>query len=111
MTMDITIVVGPLTKDEAAQKLGLAVYDTALPQNWLDDAVDTLSGLPGKFNERSRIYDTILSGVVWCYDQSMFGSPRPLTIAAMSLLTELDRIKGTHYIDELLPVLSIQEDR
>ena len=70
-----------MSKDEAAKLLGLKVYDTALPQQWLDDVCVKLAFTPsGRFSKpKLNIYDTIVSGVVWCYDNSLFGFPYALT--------------------------------
>lgn len=52
---------------DLAEKAGLKVYDTALPQPWVDD-VDKLTGF------------RIVGHAVWCYDRSSaFGEPVALT--------------------------------
>lgn len=86
-----------ISKRDAATLLGIKVYDTALPQQWLDCFVDNLkqSGVKGE------LYDIILSGTVWCYDRDSFiGFPYPLTLEAFGLLKAHDMIYGSHYADE-----------
>ena len=80
------------TKDEAAKLLGLKVYDTALPQSWLDE---TCLQIHAKFVADHQevppyIYRTIQSGAVWCYDEgSIFGYPVALTDKAHALLSKI----------------------
>jgi hypothetical protein len=82
---------GPVTKEQAAQKLGLKVYDVALPQQWLDESCLTLRVHASKDEEiPQNLYDTFLSGTVWCYDVAkIFGEPVALTDKAYRLLTKL----------------------
>ena len=80
-----------MTKEQAAIKKGLKVYDVALPQTWLDEACLKLR-LSGK-TDNKNLYDTILSGTVWCYDRSLFGEPVALTNEAEKLLTLLVGLK------------------
>jgi hypothetical protein len=78
------------TKGEAAQAAGLKVYDTALPQDWLDDVVNRLAPF-GPQPARTQIYETIRIGTVWCYDTArVFGAPVALTDEANRLLSLLD---------------------
>lgn len=81
----------PVTKDKAAAMLGLKVYDCALPQKWLDEACLTLRVHASKDEEiPANLYDTFLSGTVWCYDIArVFGEPVALTVEAYRLLTKL----------------------
>jgi hypothetical protein len=87
---------GRVTKDEAAKKLGLKVYDLALPQQWLDDACLNLrfaaSVRCGRIPKDS-LYEHILTGTVWCYDNSLFGYPHALTEQALELLQILAELK------------------
>jgi hypothetical protein len=74
------------------------VYDLALPQQWLDDACLNLrlsaSVRSGRVPADS-LYDIILSGTVWCYDQArIFGEPVALTDKALELLQILAELKG-----------------
>jgi hypothetical protein len=65
-----------MTVGEAAQAIGLKVWDTALPQDWVDDVVRV-----------TGIYPTAPHAFVWCYDAAKsFGSPFPLTPEAALLL-------------------------
>jgi len=101
-------VTGRVTKSEAAEKLGLKTYDTALPQPWLDSVVEKLR----QYQEHAEtpetsLYDQILSSFVWCYDGSLLGYPRPLTTQAHTLLVKLDKIGHTHYADSITEVLNI----
>lgn len=84
-----------MTKDEAAKKKGLKVYDYALPQPWVDESVDKLrlKALKDQINNDAprkaspEIYDTLVSGAVWCYDNSkIFGEPVAVTDEAQALL-------------------------
>lgn len=93
-----------MTKDEAARKLGLEVYDCALPQPWLDEVVLKLR-LIGKV-EDPDLYHKLLSGIVWCYDgNSSTGFPRPLTQQALEWLRKFDEIAHTHLTDEPMEVI------
>ena len=89
--MNIINVTGRITKEEAAQRLGLKVYDVALPQTWLDESCLTLRVHSSKDAEiPDNLYDTFLSGTVWCYDAAwVFGEPVALTDTAHRLLTRL----------------------
>lgn len=70
-----------ISKEEAAKLLGLKVYDTALPQQWLDDLCLKLAATPsGRFSKpKLNFQDAILSGTVWCYDGSLLGYPYAMT--------------------------------
>lgn len=62
------------TVRERAEELGLAVYDTALPQPWFD-AVLTAT----RFGEHPYGFNP--SGhVVWGYDKGLYGEPVALTL-------------------------------
>lgn len=69
-----------ITKGELCQLKGLddldASYDTALPQDWLDEVVEYC-----KLNRYTISYHEILYGTVWMYDKeaSITGRPYPLT--------------------------------
>lgn len=67
-----------MTKDDLAKQAGLRTYDLALPQPWLDVVSKILGG---------DSYGIILSGTVWCYDNSIFGFPVSLTKESKELLT------------------------
>lgn len=54
-----------LTKGQLIKKMGVKTYDTALPQNWLNNFVDW-TGLD---------YHLVLSTTVWNYTQEGFGQP------------------------------------
>ena len=84
------IMTSPVTKDKAAAMLGLRVYDCALPQTWLDESCQTLRVNAPKGEIPDNLYDTFLSGAVWCYDGSkVFGEPVALTDTVYGLLTKL----------------------
>ena len=84
-----------MTKDEAAKQLGLEVYDTALPQHWLD----------GMSNSGCMKYDKALSSFVLCYDGKTFtGFPRPLTKEAVSALEQHNKTQGSHYNTEFTTI-------
>lgn len=58
---------------DRCKELGLAVYDTALPQPWVDSARAYGLGVLGHF--------------VWCYDGAgVFGAPVALTLEGESML-------------------------
>jgi hypothetical protein len=63
-----------MNTQEAAEKLGLRSFDTALPQDWVDAFTDNTGVYPvGRF--------------VWCYDvASIFGAPVALDEEARELL-------------------------
>ena len=71
-----------MTVGEAAQALGLRTYDTALPQDWVDDV--------------KRVTGTYPAGMfVWCYDHARsFGEPFPLTPLAVHILITYTANKG-----------------
>jgi hypothetical protein len=77
-----------LTKDESAQMLGLRVYDIAIPQVWLDDLYLKMAMSPaGRLGQLPEGWkDIILSSLVWCYDNSLFGCPVVLTKKAIDIL-------------------------
>lgn len=89
-----------VTKREAAEVLGIQTYDTALPQPWLDKVAGNLNSLA--VNENGKLYDILLSSLVWCYDGGSFtGYPYPLTLKAWAFLKAHDTRFGTHMVDEL----------
>lgn len=64
------------TVDEIAKSFGVRVYDTALPQDWVDD-----------FHRKIGIYPAGNGMFVWSYDiNRIFGAPFPLTDEANRLL-------------------------
>lgn len=94
-----------LTKDEAAKVLGLQTYDTALPQQWLDDLLLKLSikakALPDDDKRRDMIVsnwkDMVVSGLVWCYrdakgESSLFGFPVALTVPVLTILSIVEEV-------------------
>jgi hypothetical protein len=97
------------TKDVAARLCGLKTFDNALPQQWLDATAEIL--MPVATKEAISIYDLLASSIVWSYDQAkIFGAPHPLTLKAWGYLKALDRLTGSHCVDEessLLTVLDI----
>lgn len=69
-----------MTKDQAAKKAGCKNYDCAVPQDWIDR---TASSIANKlYIAYDVVYVTLLSGVVWCYDDSLFGLPKAVTAEA-----------------------------
>lgn len=78
-----------MNKQEAAEKLGLKVFDCALPQQWVDESVVklklTASVRSGRIPANS-VCDRLLGGTVWGYDDSLFGEPVALTPEAEELL-------------------------
>lgn len=90
-----------MTKYEAAEKAGLNTYDCALPQQWLDGTVKTLKentgfGRAGVLPD--NLYDIILSGTVWCYDNSLMGYPYPLTYPVMEYLRMAGEIEFENHL-------------
>lgn len=73
------------TVDQLAQEKGVKVYDTALPQDWVDD-----------FYKKMGVYPAACGMFVWTYDKptSMFGSAFPLTEEAEKLLREYNKMMG-----------------
>jgi len=70
------------TVDEAAKLHGLRVYDTALPQPWVDDVYD-----------RTGVYP--VGKVVWCYDEAKtFGAAFPLTREGAAMLARYRELTG-----------------
>lgn len=64
-----------LTAGEAAEQLQLKVYDTALPQTWVDQVKQLTGWYPAG------------DGIVWCYDRSTnLGEPVALTTSAQQKL-------------------------
>lgn len=80
----------PKTTDELARELGLVTYDTALPQDWIDDVV--------RVTGRTML-DIVVAGYVWCYDKpyTTWGRAVPLTDAAKAILDEYNDGKGTYH--------------
>lgn len=69
-----------LTKAEAFANL--QVYDTALPQDWLDDFV-AKSGLD---------YHFVLATTVWCYDRTFMGGPVTYSIEVYEKLKQFNEV-------------------
>jgi len=93
-----------LTKSEAAKLLGLKSFDTALPQDWIDDFVEGIaSKLKLDRHDKAKLYDKALSSLVWAYDGNPFGGPYPLTTDAVKLLEMHD----SSYASKEFSVLSI----
>lgn len=86
-----------ITKGEAAEKLGLKVYDCALPQPWVEQAT--------RVTETPM--DLICSSFVWCYDGSCMGYPYPLTVNAFNVLKTYDTKVGTNLTNDKFTVLEI----
>jgi hypothetical protein len=84
-----------MTKTQAADHLGVKIYDVTLPQQWLDEIAGRLSSLA--VDDRGHIYDILLSSIVWSYDHFLFGYPHPLTIKAFAYLKAHDMRFGTRY--------------
>lgn len=97
-----TIIKAPhhgVTKREAADLCGIRVYDTALPQPWLDGFVDALN--KNEAHHGKDNYAAVLSNFVWGYDIcQLLGGPVPLTERAYALLLLHDHIFGTHHAEE-----------
>jgi hypothetical protein len=85
-----------VNKARAAQILGLQVYDTALPQPWLDAVSEAL-----ELKYSKNMYHCILAGTVWCYDNSLIGYPYALTKKVYDLLRD----------DCLTPATMAREDQ
>ncbi len=81
------------TKEELAREKGLGTFDCALPQDWLDSTARRATDCVLKNTQGmeypspgvvfDRIYQSILSGTVWCFDaHPIFGTPVFLTESA-----------------------------
>jgi hypothetical protein len=87
-----------LNKKECAELLNLKVYDTAVPQEWLDKIFLKLSFTPESklFPENWR--EIILSSLVWCYEDDkiklLMGCPICLTKRAFDLLSVDEEVKN-----------------
>lgn len=76
-----------MDKRKLAEQLGLKVFDTALPQPWVDAAVNRITYPREKANE---VYGDLVSGLVWCYDfGSIGGFPVAVSPRAANLLARL----------------------
>lgn len=91
-----------MTKLELIKKRGLEdkeargelSYDTALPQDWVDEVVSwTRKTWSSYYVKRGIGYHEIIYGFVWVYDQKsrVFGRPCPLTPVTHWLLGQLPR--------------------
>lgn len=96
-----------ITKNQAAQLLGLRTYDTAVPQPWIDELTVTIRAIKHELKEEvpEDLYGFILSGTVWCYDRSFMGYPVALTEKLYKLLS-LRSLEG----NPLLKKFSCLED-
>lgn len=98
-------------KKIAANLCGIKKCDYALEQPWLNSAVKTLTPIAAAVKEPIDIYDLLVTSIVWSYDQAkIFGAPHPLTLKAWGYLRVLDKLTGSHDVDEetsLLTVLDI----
>jgi hypothetical protein len=95
--MNIIRIYKNVSKDEAARILGLKVYDTALPQGWLDDILLKLAASPsGRLGILPKdICDIVVSGTVWCYDGGMlWGFPYALTERAYDWLNRVESFQS-----------------
>ena len=82
------------TKSEMAKHKGLKIFDCALPQQWLNDIANTISEYSKCCGMNyNQAYDTILCGVVWCYDGSLLGYPFALTSKAQSTIEAYNQIR------------------
>lgn len=76
-----------VTVGQLAQAVGLRTFDTALPQDWVDD-VKRVTGEYAPY-----------AGIVWCYDEARtWGRPVAMTIRGRLILERYARAKG--YTDE-----------
>lgn len=67
-----------MNTSELAKSKGAEVFDTALPQGWVDD-----------FYKKMNIWPAACGMYVWCYDEARyFGKALPLTEEAEKLLVE-----------------------
>lgn len=76
-----------MDKRELARQMGLIVFDTALPQPWLDAVADRVT-----FARENPLenYDALRTGLVWCYDfNSVGGFPVAITPKAAYLLSRV----------------------
>ncbi len=76
------------TKEQCAKRKGAFTFDCALPQPWLDAVVNGACKLePVGSGARTKAYDTVLAGTVWCYDKNRtFGNPFFLTQEAANIV-------------------------
>lgn len=89
-----------MTKQEAAEKLGLKVFDCAVPEAWLDMLIIVYKKLVRNSLADESVF--LISHFVWCYDEingkpSTFGYPRPLTTVGIQLLKQFNLANGTSY--------------
>ncbi len=72
----------PMTRDEAAQRLGLKVFDYALPQPWVNAFVQ----------ETGLDYWLVLSTTFWSYDRTKyFGEPVSICEEVQTAITNLQK--------------------
>ena len=79
------------TKSETAKAKGLKSFDCTLPQQWLNDIANTIA--KASHTHYNEAYQTILCGVVWCYDGSLLGYPFALTSKAGATIEAYNQIK------------------
>jgi hypothetical protein len=78
-----------VTKPQLADRYGLASYDVALPQSWLESTASSLAAHTGK--HRQDCYDWILSTTVWNYPKgNICGEPFYLTKDLHDVATKVD---------------------
>lgn len=72
------------TKADAAQHLGITgEFDSAIPESFNEEIRGFIECPPAHF--------------VWSYEDSMFGFPRPLTVAGQAALIKYNEKYGTFY--------------
>lgn len=76
------------SKDVLAKKAGMRVWDSALPQFWLDWATSTLAGITGQ--RATDVYDTLLFGTVVDYSNGA-GVITPVRPEAIALVATLEQ--------------------
>ena len=79
----ITLVDSRSKEDRAKELYGITTYDTALPEQWVQDVCDCLN-LPRGI---------VLSSFVWLYPNGSFvGEPAPLNLEACDILSAIQDI-------------------
>lgn len=70
-----------MDKEKSAKAAGLLLYDTAVPQQWINETAASIART--FYIDRDKVYCVLLSGVVWCYDDDRFsGVPVAVTAEA-----------------------------
>lgn len=75
---------GTHTKRALADARGFKVYDTTLPQQWLDRVVHG-AATKQKELDHNELYRHLLFGTVWEYDTHTLGGPGFLTLQAYAI--------------------------